>query len=82
LASAKVIGIRTFAFLYAAVRIPITLKLGNKTQIPAANFVILPSDVKSNQNLKMLTPLKLYLRLYFFLFKCLVLPEVVANYAL
>ena len=25
-------------FLYAAVRMPITLKLGNKTQIPAANF--------------------------------------------
>jgi hypothetical protein len=25
-------------FLYAAVRMPITLKLGDKTQIPAANF--------------------------------------------
>jgi hypothetical protein len=25
-------------FLYAAVRTPITIKLGNKTQIPAGNF--------------------------------------------
>jgi hypothetical protein len=47
--------------LYAAVRKPITLKLGNKTQIPAAifrKFLILPCHGKSNRKIRNPDPLE------------------------
>jgi hypothetical protein len=63
---------------------PIILELGNKTQIPAANFrkKFLFYLVTLNPIKKILNPdpLKALFKTLYFLFKCVFLPEVVNNY--